>query len=148
MTPGAAPKLPLLAPDGFPEFAWAVGEEGSDPVVLVDGRPFRHDQFAQSGHTERMEADLATVAGLGVGVVRYGTPWRLAEPEPGRYDWRAWDRAFAACERVGLTPVIDLLHFGLPDHAGPFAGRTWVDAFVRYVEVFLARYPSLAGSRR
>jgi beta-glucosidase/6-phospho-beta-glucosidase/beta-galactosidase len=125
----------------FPEFAWAVGEEGSDPVVVSQGKPFRHDQFAQSGHTERMEGDLADIASLGVRVVRYGVPWRLTEPEPGRYDWRGWDRALRACAEVGLEPVVDLLHFGLPDHTGPFAGTAWVQAFVRYVDAFLARYP-------
>ena len=87
-----------------------------------------------------MERDLLDVAGLGVTVVRYGTPWRLAEPVPGEYDWSLWDRAFAACDAAGLEPVVDLLHFGLPDHLPRFADPAWVDAFVRYVEAFLARY--------
>ena len=128
------------AADGFPEFAIAVGEEGSDPIVDCAGTDFRHDQFAQSGHTERMERDLRDVADLGVTVVRYGSPWRLAEPAPGEYDWSHWDRALAACDAAGLEPVIDLLHFGLPDHLPRFADPAWVDAFVRYVEAFLARY--------
>ena len=88
-----------------------------------------------------MEADLASIAALGVRVVRYGTPWRLAEPEPGVYDWTLWDRAFAACETVGLEPVVEFLHFGLPDHFPGFVDTRWVDAFCRYVEAFLARYP-------
>lgn len=82
------------------------------------------------------------MAALGVTHWRYGMPWRLTEVEPGRYDWHLWDRALAACERHGLTPVVDLCHFGLPDHypAG-FSDRAWVDGFVRYVEAFLERYP-------
>ncbi len=125
----------------LPAFMWSVGEEGSDPIVLRDGRPFRHDQYAQSGHLDRMEDDLADIAALGVRIVRYGMPWRRAEPAPGTYDWSWWDRAFAACERAGVEPIVDLLHFGLPDHHPRFADPAWVDGFVRYVDAFIARYP-------
>ena len=125
----------------FPAFAVACGEEGSDPLVLHEGRVVRVDQYRASGHLERLDADLADVAGLGVKVWRYGMPWRLTEPEPGVYDWTLWDRALEACRRHGLDPVIDLCHFGLPDHHGGFCDTTWVDDFARYVDAFLARYP-------
>lgn len=125
----------------FPAFAIACGEEGSDPLVLHEGRVVRVDQYRASGHLERLDADLADVAGLGVKVWRYGVPWRLTEPEPGVYDWTLWDRALEACRRHGLDPVIDLCHFGLPDHHGGFCDTTWVDDFARYVDAFLARYP-------
>ena len=124
----AASSAPTFPPDasaysvhmsdssGFPDFVWSIGEEGSDPLVMRLGERYRQDQFAASGHYENMEADLATIADLGVAVVRYGTPWRLAEPEPGVYDWTLWDRALAACDAAGLEPVVEFLHFGLPDH--------------------------------
>lgn len=124
----------------FPNFAVACGEEGSDPLVLHDGRVVRVDEFAASGHLDRVDDDLADVARLGVGVWRYGMPWRLTEPEPGVYDWSLWDRAFAACNRHGLTPVVDLCHFGLPDHYPGFCDEAWVEGFCRYVDAFLARY--------
>ncbi len=126
---------------GFPRFAWSCGEEASDPWVSHDGALVRVDELARSGHLERQDADLAAVAALGVRVWRYGMPWRLVERAPGTYDWTLWDRAFAACERHGLEPVVDLCHFGLPDHYGGFCRPDWVDGFVRYVEAFLARYP-------
>ena len=125
----------------FPAFAVACGEVGSDPLVLHEGRVVRVDQYRASRHLERLDADLADVAGLGVKVWRYGMPWRLTEPEPGVYDWTLWDRALEACRRHGLDPVIDLCHFGLPDHHGGFCDTTWVDGFARYVDAFLARYP-------
>ena len=127
-------------PSTFPAFAVACGEEGSDPLVLHDGRVVRVDEYAASGHLDRLDADLADVAALGVGVWRYGMPWRLAEPEPGVYDWRQWDIALQACERHGLTPVVDLCHFGLPDHYPGFCDPAWVEGFCRYVDAFLARY--------
>jgi len=126
----------------FPAFAVALGEEASDPVVTHEGRDHRVDELAFSGHLDRMDEDLAAVAGLDVAVWRYGMPWRLTEPEPGAYDWTLWDRAFAACECHGLEPVVDLLHFGLPDAYGTrFADPVWVEPFLRYVDAFLARYP-------
>jgi hypothetical protein len=128
-------------PRSFPRFAVACGEEASDPVVRHEGRYVRVDELAASGHLERQDADLADVAGLGVRWWRYGMPWRLTEPEPGVYDWSLWDRAFAACERHGLEPVVDLCHFGLPDHYPGFCDPAWVDGFLRYVDEFLARYP-------
>jgi beta-glucosidase/6-phospho-beta-glucosidase/beta-galactosidase len=67
-------------------------------------------------------------------------PWRLTEPEPATYDWSWWDRALALCERHGLVPIVDLCHFGLPDHYDGFIDTRWVDGFARYVDAFLARY--------
>ena len=126
---------------GFPDFVVSCGEEASDPLVLHDGREVRVDELAASGHLDHLDEDLAAVAGLGVRVWRYGMPWRLTEPEPGVYDWTLWDRALAACERHGLTPVVDLCHFGLPDQYPGFCDPAWVDGFARYVDAFLARYP-------
>ena len=88
-----------------------IGEEGSDPLVLAEGEPYRQDQFAQSGHYAHVDDDLRSIAGLGVKIVRYGVPWRLSEPEPGHYDWTLWDRALAGCAEHGLEPIVDLLHF-------------------------------------
>ncbi|MGV3758067.1 MAG: family 1 glycosylhydrolase [Actinomycetota bacterium] len=125
----------------FPGFAVACGEEASDPWVWHDGGLVRVDELAASGHLDRQDEDLADVAALGVRVWRYGMPWRLTEPEPGTYDWSLWDRALAACERHGLEPVVDLCHFGLPDHYQGFCDPAWVEGFARYVDAFLARYP-------
>jgi hypothetical protein len=124
----------------FPDFAVACGEEGSDPLVTHDGETVRIDEFASSAHFNHMDDDLAAVAGLGVRVWRYGMPWRLTEPEPATYDWTLWDKALAACERHRLTPVVDLCHFGLPDHYPGFCSPSWVEGFCRYTDAFLARY--------
>ncbi|MGZ6997953.1 MAG: family 1 glycosylhydrolase [Acidimicrobiia bacterium] len=131
MTPGSA----------FPDFAVACGEEASDPNVFHDGSEVRVDELTASAHLEHQDADLAAVASLGVRLWRYGMPWRCVEPERGAYDWTLWDRAFTACARHGLVPVVDLCHFGLPDHYPGFCEPTWVDGFARYVDAFLARYP-------
>jgi len=126
----------------FPDFVWSIGEEGSDPIVMRQGERYRQDQFVASGHDRHVEADLRAIADLGVQVVRYGSPWRLAEPEPGVYDWSGWDLALAACEDARLEPIVEFLHFGLPDHYRGFVERDWVDGFTEYVAAFLERYRS------
>lgn len=136
--------IAVVAVREFPDLLVSVGEEGSDPIVTHDGGDHRVDEFARSGHLERMAADLGDVAGLGVRVVRHGMPWRLTEPEPGAYGWTLWDRMLATCEAQGLEPIVDLLHFGLPDHLPGFVDRSFVEAFWRYVDAFLARYPQIA----
>jgi hypothetical protein len=138
----------------FPDWVWASGEEASDPLVHHPGpdgelRTTRVDELGRCGHYDRMEQDCADVAAAGATVLRYGMPWQRTEVEPGVYDWSLWDRALAAAEAAGLEVVVDLCHFGLPDHlcapgsdhAG-FTDPAWVDAFLRYVEAFLARYPA------
>lgn len=125
----------------FPRFAWASGEECSDPVVLFEGELVRVDELETTGHLGRMEQDLSDIAGLGVEIWRYGMPWRRAETALGEYDWSLWDRALGACADAGLTPVVDLCHFGLPDHYTGFCDPAWVEGFIAYAEAFLARYP-------
>lgn len=130
----------MMSDMDFPEFAVACGEEGSDPLVLHEGQVVRVDQYRASAHLEHLDADLVDVAGLGVKVWRYGMPWRETETAPGVFDWTLWDRALDACRRHALDPVIDLCHFGLPDHYDGFCDGRWVDGFIRYVGAFLARY--------
>lgn len=130
-----------MSATAFPDFAWASGEECSTPLVPFGGSVVRVDQLASTGHLDRMDDDCTQAAALGIDAWRYGMPWYRSEPAPGRYDWSLWDRALAACDRVGLRPVVDLCHFGLPDHHPGFCDPAWVDGFVRYAEAFLARYP-------
>lgn len=133
----AARRLGFVA---FPDFAWGCGEEASDPIVSHAEKIVRVDELALSRHLEHQDDDLAAVAALGLRIWRYGMPWRMVERAPGDYDWTLWDRALAACERHGLEPVIDLCHFGLPDHYPGFCDSSWVAGFIRYAEAFLARY--------
>ncbi len=126
---------------GFPRFAWGSGEECSTPTVLHGGRVVRVDEMESTGHYRNLDLDLSLAGGLGIDVWRYGIPWYRVETAPGEYDWDLWDRALAGCEREGLRPVVDLCHFGLPDHYGGFSEPDWVDGLVAYAEAFLTRYP-------
>lgn len=122
-------------------FYWMVGEESSDPVVAFEGRRVRVDQMASTGHLDRMEDDLAQIRSVGAGFVRYGVNWRRVQPGgPGAFVWDQWDAALAACDRLGLEMVVDLLHFGAPDWLDGVADPRLPGAFLRYAEAFLRRY--------
>lgn len=135
----------MMVPTSMPtsdEFLWMTGEESSDPLVAFEGLTVRVDEMASTGHLDRVEDDLADVAALGIRYVRYGINWRRAEPEEGVYDWRLWDRALSAFERLNLEPVVDLMHFGVPDWLSGVGDARLPEALLRYTEAFLARYQS------
>lgn len=122
-------------------FYWMVGEESSDPIVTFQGRRVRVDQMETTGHLGRIEQDLTDIRRVGATFVRYGINWRRVQPDgPGTFDWGLWDRALDACDRLGLEPVVDLLHFGTPDWLGGVTDPALPEAFLRYVEAFLHRY--------
>lgn len=123
------------------EFIWAVGEESSDPLVPFEGKRVRIDQMETTGHLGRLESDFADIAELGVRYIRYGINWRRTEPEQGRFEWSLWDRAVSAAERLQLELIVDLLHFGVPDWLSGVGDPRLPQAFLRYSEAFLSRYP-------
>jgi beta-glucosidase len=124
----------LEVDDGF---VVATGIECSAP--LVDGR--RVDELVKTGHVDRYREDFALAANLGVRYLRYGIPFHRVNPEPGRYDWTWVDRALTACREAGLTPVADLMHFGVPDDIRDYQSLALADRFEAYVRTFAERYP-------
>lgn len=84
--------------------------------------------------------------------VQIAVPWRLVEPEPGRFDWMKLDELVAwGRERglkVGLGPVVDLNSCDLPPWFMPLAGDINKAASVifRYVDQVVARFRGKADS--
>ena len=135
---------PPPGPDRL-SFMFAVGIECSYPT-LEDGR--RIDQFAATDHYERWEQDLRLVRDLELRHLRYGPPLHRVWLGPGRYDWDWLDRVMAEMRRLGVEPIVDVLHFGLPDWIGTrdaarpwFQNPDWPDRFADYAEAFARRYP-------
>ena len=125
-------------------FMFATGIEGSYPTIPGrDGSVRRVDQFAASGHYGRWREDFALVRQLGIDFLRYGPPLYRAHVAPGRYDWSFADETFAELERLGITPIADLCHFGVPDWIGDFQNDDWPEYFAEYARAFAHRYPSV-----
>ena len=128
----------------MPRFMFATGIECSDPVI-EDGRGWliRHDQMEANGHYARMVEDFELVKGLGLSHLRWGPPIHRAWLGPGQYDWSYADEAMATLDRLGIEPIVDLCHFGMPDWLGnSFQNREFADLFGTYAGDFARRFPS------
>jgi beta-glucosidase len=120
-------------------FMFATGIECSDPTI-GHGR-IRRDMLEECGHYTHWKADFALVAELGIRYLRYGIPLHRAWLGPGRYDWTFADAAFAELRRLGIEPIVDLCHFGVPDWLGNFQNPDFPALFCQYATDFAAHYP-------
>ncbi|MBA3944234.1 MAG: glycoside hydrolase family 1 protein [Herpetosiphonaceae bacterium] len=120
-------------------FMFATGIECSYPTI-EQGR-VRRDELAECGHYERWRDDLRLVKELGLKVLRYGLPYYSAHLGPGRYDWSFSDEVMREMQRIEITPILDLLHFGIPDWLGNFQNPELPIHFADYAAAVAKRYP-------
>ncbi|HEY8572802.1 family 1 glycosylhydrolase [Phenylobacterium sp.] len=128
-------------PRGPYAFIFATGVECSYPTV-ENGR-WRRDLMDAAGHYRRWPQDLELAVELGLTHVRYGPPLHLACAARGRFDWSLVDGPMEAMPRLGLTPIVDLCHFGLPDWLGDFQNPEVPEALTAYAIAFSERYPDV-----
>ncbi|MEO7521343.1 MAG: family 1 glycosylhydrolase [Gemmatimonas sp.] len=137
---GAAGSHGQGLPTGEPgNFMFATGIECSYPTI--DGGRLRRDQLAECGHYERWREDLALVHELGLKVLRYGLPYHVINTGAGEYDWSFADEVMAEMQQLEITPILDLMHFGVPDWLGNFQNPELPGHFANYVEAVATRYP-------
>jgi beta-glucosidase len=120
-------------------FMFCTGVENSIPTIN-QGRT-RIDQMELCGHYRHWREDFALVWELGIKFLRYGTPIHRSYVAPGRYDWEFTDLAFGELQRLNITPLADLCHFGVPDWIGNFQNPDFPTLFAEYAEAFAERYP-------
>src|SRR6059058_312102 len=100
----------------MPDFMFATGVENSYPTIrLPDGSTKRVDEMEKTGHYQRWRDDFHLVKELGIEFLRYGPPYYKTHLGPGKYDWRFADDTFHALKQLGIEPIADLCHFGVPD---------------------------------
>jgi len=123
---------------------FATGIENSYPTIaLPDGSTKRVDEMAKCHHYDRWKEDFALVHELGIEYLRYGPPYYRTHLGPGKYDWSFADETFAELQRLGIAPIADLCHFGVPDWVGGFLNPDWPALFADYATAFAERYPWL-----
>jgi beta-glucosidase/6-phospho-beta-glucosidase/beta-galactosidase len=120
-------------------FLFATGIECSYPTIQ-QGR-VRRDQLRECNHYDRFKEDLALVKNLGLKVLRYGLPYYAMHRGVGRYDWSFADEALAEIKRLGITPILDLMHFGVPDWIGDYQNPELPIHFAQFAGAVAKRYP-------
>lgn len=121
-------------------FMFAVGIECSNPVIAGGERV---DELEATGHYKKWETDLTLVRNLGAKYVRYGLPIHRVFKGPGQYDWSFSDQVLNRMRHLGITPILDLVHFGLPDWLGDFQNPDWPSHVRDYARAVAERYPWL-----
>jgi beta-glucosidase len=123
---------------GCADFQWMTGFECSAfPQVGVD-------ELAATEHDRWWASDLVRLRDLGVTLIRYGIPWHRVNPRPHRYDWAWTDQALDLMETLGITPIVDLFHFGTPLWVeGGIMHPIFAEVQAWYARAFAERYPHL-----
>ena len=122
------------------------------------------DQMRLSGHHDRVE-DLAAIAALGIRTLRFPVLWeRVAPDTPDHNDWAWSDERLGECARLGIRPIVGLLHHGsgprrtslldpaMPELFGAYAGAVaerypWIEDWTPVNEpVTTARFSALYGA--
>src|SRR4051794_29904496 len=136
--PTSAPAIRVADPVDSLRFMFAVGIECSCPTI--EGN-VRVDELRDTGHYDMWKTDLKLVRELGLRYLRYGPPIYRTWPSQGHYDWTFLDPVMHEMRRLGIVPIIDLVHFGLPDWLGDFQNPEWPERFADYARAFADRYP-------
>ncbi|MCC6328880.1 MAG: family 1 glycosylhydrolase [Acidobacteria bacterium] len=117
---------------------FATGIECSDPTI--DGGRWRRDQLAETDHYRYWRRDLELVRETGLKYLRYGFPMHLTWLGEDRFDWTFPDLVMPKMRELGIEPIIDLCHFGVPDWLENFQNTAIPEQFARYAAAFAKRY--------
>ena len=121
------------------EFMFATGIECSYPTI-ERGR-WRRDQLYETDHYRNWKRDLELMRGLGLKYLRYGFPIHLVYYDRNKFDWSFPDAVCGAMKEMGIVPIVDLVHFGVPDWLGDFQNPELPDCLAVYAAAFARRYP-------
>ena len=129
-------------PDSYRgNFLFATGIECSYPTIEKNGKTVRRDLLEECGHYKNWKQDLALVRELGLKVLRYGLPYYAIQRGPDDYDWSFADEVMAEMKKLDITPILDLMHFGVPDFIGNYQNPELPIHFAAYAEEVAKRYP-------
>ncbi len=122
-------------------FLFATGIECSYPTIRQGRKTIRRDMLEECGHYARWKEDFALVRELGLKVLRYGLPFHLIHLGPDKFDWSFADEVMAEMRKLDITPILDLMHFGVPDWMGDLQNPEFPTHFAAYAEAVTRRYP-------
>ena len=122
-------------------FMFATGIENSYPTIaLPDGSIKRIDELEKTNHYKYWETDFNLLKEMGISFLRYGPPYYSTHLAPGKYNWDFTDITFNKLKQLGITPLVDLCHFGVPDWLQNFQNPDFPEHFAEYAKAFAKRY--------
>ncbi|HVU35811.1 MAG TPA: family 1 glycosylhydrolase [Opitutaceae bacterium] len=121
-------------------FLWATGIEDTFITAPWPKTGRTLDEYELTGHYERWHEDLGLIRELGASTARYGLPWHRINPRPGVWVWDFADRTIDRLLELGIEPIVDLVHYGLPP---------WIDGAYRHPDfpAFMAEYAGRVAAR-
>ena len=120
------------------EFQWMTGFECSAFPQLGT------DELDQTQHYRWWASDLVRLRDIGITCIRYGIPWHVVNPKPHQYDWSWTDQALDLLETLGITPMVDLFHYGTPLWIeGGLMNPIFGEMQGWYAKAFAQRYPHI-----
>jgi dTDP-4-dehydrorhamnose reductase len=99
-----------------------------------------YDQLERNGHATRI-GDLDLIAGLGIRTLRYPVLWeRTASNGPQRMNWLWADTRLTRLRRLGIKPIVGLLHHGSGPRYTSLIDPAFSEHFAHYARAVAARY--------
>jgi beta-glucosidase/6-phospho-beta-glucosidase/beta-galactosidase len=126
------------------DFLWAGGIENTfinDPFPATGKRL---DEYELIDHYGKWQNDVKSFGALSLNSMRWGIPWYRVNPEKGVFDLSWPDQVVDAFLEQGISPIIDLVHYGTPD---------WIDGaflhpdYPRYVTDYTSAVIEKLGDR-
>jgi dTDP-4-dehydrorhamnose reductase len=100
-----------------------------------------HDQLAWNGHRDRPD-DLDRLAELGIRTLRYPVLWERVAPDGlDRCDWAWADDRLGRLRRLGIRPVVGLIHHGSGPRHTDLLDPGFGDGLAAYAARVAERYP-------
>ncbi len=122
-------------------FQWLAGIEDTFITAPSPRTGRTLDEYELTGHYRNWRDDLQLFAELGVRSVRYGVPWHRTNPAPGVFDFRWADGPLERLLELGIEPVVDLVHYGLPPWIeGAFLDPEFPELMAEYARRVAERY--------
>ena len=117
-------------------FIWGAGIECSFLSHLTV------DQYEWTQHNRFWREDLKRAREeLGISALRYALPWHKLEPERGKFDWSMADERIGEMEKLGIEPLMDVMHFGTPLWLKQAVGDPeFPEALEHFAEAMVGRY--------
>jgi beta-glucosidase/6-phospho-beta-glucosidase/beta-galactosidase len=118
------------------DFAWLTGFECSTfPQVGMD-------ELALTQHDRFWGSDILRALDAGCRTIRYGIRWHVVNPQPNVWDWTSVDGPMELMRHLGMEPIVDLFHFGVPTWMGPGVMTSiFPDFQAELCRAFARRYP-------